>query len=62
MATVPVKTVEELSKEERAAISGAIALKMQSVLRAAKGEVNPSIAEIRKSEYDILAALAVRFR
>lgn len=59
MATVT--KVEELSAAERQMIVGAIELKVASVIRAAKGEKNPTIAELRAKEAAQLNALAIKF-
>lgn len=57
-----VASVNELTVGEREVIRACISLKMASVSRAAKGEANPAIAELRKKEYAELESLLIRFR
>lgn len=59
MATVA--KVDDLSSDDRKVISACILLKMQSVSRAAKGETNSDIAELRRKEYSALQVLLGRF-
>lgn len=56
-----VTSIDSLSKDERALVVASITLKMASVARAAKGEANPAVAELRNREYAALNQLAVRF-
>lgn len=60
MATSKVESFE-LTTEDIKLIVSSIALKMQSVQRAAKGEANLDVAELRRKEYAALNALALRF-
>lgn len=50
----------KLNDEERKLVVAAVALKAQSVQRAAKGSTNPAIAEILQKEYSALLVLNQR--
>lgn len=61
MATT-VKTMDELSKDDRYQVLQALDVRIAQVKRAVSAAKNPAIAELLEKEQNDLVALQARFR